>query len=121
MPPPERPTCPRCGEPLKPLVAPGCQPPWACRGCHRAWWEAELTPEAREAYNPLTDDHHWQSGVHRARENEWELAHMRGVSTHADQLEHLSSDQLAQAREFAHERADPLREAIDRMSTKESD
>lgn len=47
------PTCPNCGERLERIAEAIESPPWACwEPCARAWWDAELTKAARDAWDP---------------------------------------------------------------------
>ena len=49
--------CPSCGAQLQHHVGPPQDTPWLCRACGRGWWNAELTPKAREAWRPHEKDH----------------------------------------------------------------
>jgi hypothetical protein len=53
------PACPICGVPLT-AIDTGTNresPPWGCyENCLRGWFNAELTPEARDAWNPALQD-----------------------------------------------------------------
>lgn len=48
--------CPICGGPLKaaPKSAPAATPPYVCEQDARAWWPSELTPAAKEGFDPKT-------------------------------------------------------------------
>ena len=50
------PTCPGCGDQLTVLDPPpnDATPPFMCEADVRGWWPAELTPEARAAWDPVT-------------------------------------------------------------------
>src|SRR5579863_1857111 len=99
-----------CDEPCTLQVGDGQTPPWRCAHCRRAWWDAELTDEARAAYNKHTDDFHWTSGVRDARDGERQLTHLRGVSVAPEHLEHLHPSQREIVKQFSHPRAVEFRE-----------
>lgn len=54
---PDSPRCPGCGQRLQPSVLGAATPPWQCQLCRRGWWNAELTPDARLAYQPAWRTH----------------------------------------------------------------
>ena len=65
--------CPRCGNPLRSVALSKATPPWLCHECHRGWWNAELTPAARDAYRYEYHDFgadHVARQIHRDREDE---------------------------------------------------
>ena len=45
-------TCPGCGANLDAVHLNADTAPFACQGCSRGWWRAELTRGARLAWNP---------------------------------------------------------------------
>lgn len=53
------PTCPTCGRALTLLDTTGraTTPPYLCSPCVRGWWPAELEPDARKAWDPITRSH----------------------------------------------------------------
>lgn len=53
------PTCPTCGRDLDAVDTTGrsTTPPYLCSPCVRGWWPAELEPEARDAWDPITRSH----------------------------------------------------------------
>ena len=54
--------CPSCGRPLEvaPIQFGPDTAPWLCNACHRGFWSAELTVEARASYR--TKFHDWGQG-----------------------------------------------------------
>ena len=51
MPAPVVQTCPGCGANLDAVALDPDSAPFACQGCSRGWWRAELTRAARLAWN----------------------------------------------------------------------
>lgn len=48
-------TCPICAGALSALTDPASDTaPWRCPSCFRGWWNAELTTEARGAFDAAT-------------------------------------------------------------------
>lgn len=49
-------TCPNCGKRLLHDLDPAdpSTPPYQCLDCVRGWWPAEITKQAREAWDPTT-------------------------------------------------------------------
>jgi transposase-like protein len=43
-------TCLMCGGELERVRLSGEHAPWLCSRCRHAWWEAELSPEARRLW-----------------------------------------------------------------------
>lgn len=50
------PRCPECGDELVAVDQPDT-PPWLSQGCSRSWWQAELTPAARQAWDHTMQAH----------------------------------------------------------------
>lgn len=54
--------CPNCGAQLTPVTGPGGDtPPWVCHLCRLGWWCAELTADAREAWQSCTQTFRWDA------------------------------------------------------------
>src|SRR5215472_4006393 len=94
------PPCPNCGAPMfvtqKALLTPDT-PPWHCRNCLRAFWEASLTAHAREHYRPEHHDWGFQSEGTSIREwihAEAQEAWKRGTSLRVGHLDHLPLEHL---------------------------
>lgn len=60
------PGCPNCGGTLAALAVAG-SPPWLCAECARAWWDAELSAEARGAWDSTTRSHGTGQKAERVR------------------------------------------------------
>jgi hypothetical protein len=56
-------TCPICGGPLISTASHAQTTPWLCVECHHAWWEAELTEEAHQAFRRSVRDFNYHPGV----------------------------------------------------------
>jgi DNA-directed RNA polymerase subunit M/transcription elongation factor TFIIS len=84
-------TCPRCGGILHPNIAGPETPPWRCDECHKSYWVAQLTQEARQHFRHAQHDYGWLGSpghtlVHEAIEVEMREAAARGVSLRREQI-----------------------------------
>ena len=84
--------CPICGRPLAPVVLGPETAPWLCAGCHRGWFAAELSAEARAGWVSGQRCFHWRlaARLRAAVDQEVAAARQRGTSVRPDQLRHLS-------------------------------
>ena len=57
------PSCPNCGSHLASVMLGPATAPYLCARCRLGWWNAELTGEARKAWNPRTGAFDWH--IHR--------------------------------------------------------
>jgi len=78
--------CPKCGQPLRVLVAAPTVAPWHCDPCGLSWFNSEVT--AREKWNRAWA---WSNPVIRAQvakgvQEELAAAQGRGTSLREDQL-----------------------------------
>lgn len=69
--------CPICGGPLTKTVGNPETAPWVCPPDHRAFWEAELTPDARKKFRLSVRDFGHHPAVRQAAAVERERSHVR--------------------------------------------
>ncbi len=69
--------CPLCGAPMARTASHAHSAPWLCAPCKRAWWEAELTKEARARFRPSVRDFGHDPTIRKAVERERERALIR--------------------------------------------
>ena len=67
-------TCPICSGPLTTTALGADTPPLLCAGCHFAWWETEVTLEARAHFRRSMRDFGHQPAVRKATAFERERA-----------------------------------------------
>lgn len=90
-------SCPHCGAQLAPVaLTPDCAP-WLCSGCRLGFWVAELTTEARLAWDKATRSHKWHTRrqiIEPALAVEIAAAAQRGTSALPEHLPLLPLAQL---------------------------
>lgn len=91
------PTCPNCANALLAVVGSPESAPWLCTACHRGWWPAELTDEARSTWNPMVrafirSD---RAAARAAVAADRSAALERGTSLLPEQLGSVSAEALA--------------------------
>lgn len=89
--------CPHCGNELTPIALGPDTAPWLCAGCHRGYFNAELTSEARARYRPAARDYGTGKGkvaIRQAVELEVQAARLRGTSALPEHLPFLTVPNL---------------------------
>jgi hypothetical protein len=92
-------TCPSCGVEMIPHAGYPDSAPWVCTHCHRGFFVAELSAEARRAYR--AEYHDWGYGdegrkVRIAVQHELTEAGIRGTSARREHLGFLTPEHLKQ-------------------------
>lgn len=106
---PPVPPCPSCGQPLTHVALGPDSAPWLCTPCARGFWQAELTPAARDAYRPRRHDWGLGDDALSIRQDvvvEARAARARGTSALPEYLVLLPADALAQLAKSARLSAD---------------
>lgn len=91
-------SCPNCGAQLQPVVLGPDSAPWLCALCHISFWVAELSGQARDAWQPTVKCYDWRARremLDRATADEAAAASLRGTSALPEHLGLLSAGQLS--------------------------
>lgn len=96
--------CPKCGRTLAPTALGPDTAPWLCNDCHRGFWAAELTVQARSLYRQRFHDFGLGRpglAVRAAVVAEHGGAMDRGTSLRPDQLPLAHKDHLSGLRDVS--------------------